>query len=117
MLAKPFSLKVLRPLQKGGVETEQSRRTHPNENGNFTSLLHRNLVENDLVRGGLRAGGPRRRMGYDSPFAALTAAQRFRVASAIAFLPAALIFHFVLAGTLAGFDGSDSPRIFAQRRC
>jgi hypothetical protein len=51
------------------------------------------------------------------PFAALTAAQRFLVASAIAFLPAALIFRFVLAGTLAGFDGSDSPRIFAQRSC
>lgn len=51
------------------------------------------------------------------PFAALTAAQRFLDASAIAFLPAALIFRFGLARTVARFDDPDSPRIFAQRRC
>ena len=50
-------------------------------------------------------------------FAALTVAQRLRAASAIAFLPAALIFRFGLASALIGVDGSDSPRIFAHRRC
>src|SRR5208283_4840811 len=54
---------------------------------------------------------------YAFLFAALTAAQRFLDASAIAFLSAALIFRFGLADAVAGFDGSDSPRIFAQRRC
>ena len=55
--------------------------------------------------------------GYDFPFAALTAARRFLDASAIAFLPSALIFRFGLADAMAGFDGSDLPRIFAQRSC
>ena len=55
--------------------------------------------------------------GYDFPFAALTAAQRFLDTSAVALLPAALILHFDLAGAVAGADGSDLPRIFAHRRC
>jgi hypothetical protein len=56
-------------------------------------------------------------VGYDFPFAALTAAQRFLDASAIAFLPAVLIFRFGLAGAVAGADGADSPLILAHRRC
>jgi hypothetical protein len=53
-------------------------------------------------------------MGYDFPFPALTAAQRFLDASAIALLPAALIFRFVLAGALAGAKDLDSPLILAH---
>src|ERR1035441_2862576 len=55
--------------------------------------------------------------GYDFPFFALTAAQRFRAASAMAFLPAALIFRFGLADTLAGVAGSDPPLILAHLFC
>ena len=105
------------PSRREGSRPNKANRHTPNENGYVTDLLHRNLVENNLACGRPLASGLLRRMGYDFPFAAFTAAQRFRDASAIALLPAALIFRFGLAGTVAGFAGSDSPRIFAHRRC
>ena len=55
--------------------------------------------------------------GSGFSFAASTAAQRLRAASAIVFLPTSLIFRFGLGDTVTGVDGSDAPRIFAHRRC
>jgi hypothetical protein len=40
-------------------------------------------------------------------FSAFFAAQRFRAASAIACLPASLIWRFALAGTVTGVGGTD----------
>jgi hypothetical protein len=51
-------------------------------------------------------------------FAAWNAAQRFLVASEIAFRPAALILRFGFAASdVSGAVASDSPRILAHRRC
>ena len=47
-------------------------------------------------------------------FAAFTAAQRFRLASPIACLPASLICRFALAGTVTSVDGAISPLILAH---